>query len=146
MFQDRTEGHAMGQVQKHGLFRKVLSAAQFAADPPYRHFISQVFVTDEAPPAVNSHANRHHCQPIRGLQQPYQLLRTSETPDLPFLTANTIKGNICPDVVQFFSFPQTEDIEIKKERESVLVFQQKESPTHFSCNIRHVLNSWFNNR
>lgn len=58
MFQDRTQGHAMGQVHKRRLLWKVLSAAQFAvtqsnaADPPYRPFVSQVLLTDEASPAV----------------------------------------------------------------------------------------------
>lgn len=32
------------------------------ADPPYRHFVSEVSVTAEAFPAVNSHVNRHYCQ------------------------------------------------------------------------------------
>jgi hypothetical protein len=50
------------------------------------------------------------------------LIRTSATPGLPFLTANTIKGNICPDVLQFFSFPQTEDIERKAIKKKVYLF------------------------
>jgi hypothetical protein len=77
-------------------------------------------------------------QPIGGLQQPYQLIRKSPTPDLPFLTANTIKGNICPDVLQFFSFPQTEDIERKAIKKKVHLFLNRKTASPISVATFHI--------
>jgi hypothetical protein len=151
MFQDRTQGLAMGQVHKHGLPWKVLSAAQFAvtqsntADAPYRHFISQVPVTDETSPAVNSHVNRHYCQSEANNSHINRSGRARRLNFL-FLRQTPLTATSVPTCYNSFLSHKLKTLKEKREKESVLVFQQKESPAHFSCNIRHVPNSWFNNR